>query len=38
MLWYGDGVVRVIVVSSDLLHVKVSEDSSEYDIEQLNTA
>ena len=37
MLWDGDGVVGVVVVAPDLLHVQVAQDSAEYDVEELNT-
>ena len=36
MLRDGDGVIGVIVIAADLLHVKMSEDSSEDDIEELS--
>ena len=37
MLRDSDGVVRVIVVATNLFHLQVTQDSAEYHVEQLDT-
>ena len=37
MLRYGDGVVRIIIITSDLFHLQVTKNSTENDVKQLDT-